>query len=291
MTFYYKFAIILTMKTVLSLFSGGLAGLCERGIHIAGLTATFKVKQFVEYNIYRQHLLKQNFPEIAVWDDIKTYDADENSFDIICGGSPCQDNSLCNPKRTGLEGDRSGLWWEMFRLCQKIKPKILYWENPEGARHPTKTNPVSPLGQVLRSLDSIGYACQWQTITASEVGAPHQRKRVFVVAYSNGNEQIRERAILTPWSRQIRDEIARIRNSYGWPHYHKQLQRMDDGCTTGLHSFSRAGWWEFDDLEGKISAPIRSESDRTERVAILGDGCTPQQSAVCWKYIDYLMGG
>lgn len=279
------------MTTVLSLFSGGLAGLCERGIQLAGLSDTFQVKQFVEHNVYRQHLLRQNFPGIAIWDDIKTFSTEPGIFDIVCGGSPCQDNSLCNPKRTGLEGERSGLWWEMFRIVDQSKPAICLWENPDGCRHPTKSNPVSPLGQVLRALNSIGYACQWQTITASELGAPHQRKRVFLIAYSYGNEQIRKRALFTPWSRQIGNEITRIRDYSQGRDQHCELTRVDDGCSPGLHQISRSGWWEANPFEGKISAVVRSECDRAERVAILGDGCTPQQSSVCWKYINYLLGG
>lgn len=275
---------------VSSLFSGGLAGLCERGIQLANLTDTFRVCQFVEHNPYRQHLLKQNFPGIAVWDDIKTFTTEPGIFDVVCGGSPCQDNSLCNPKRTGLDGERSGLWWEMFRIVQESKCKILLWENPDGCRHPTKTNPVSPLGQVLRSLESIGYSCQWQTIAASELGAPHQRKRVFVIAHTVSNEQIHRRAILTPWTRQIGDEIARVRDYREENSQYSQLQRMDDGCSPGLHQISRSGWWQVNPFAGEISTIARGESDRADRVAILGDGCTPQQSAVCWKYINYLMG-
>lgn len=278
------------MKTVLSLFSGGLAGLCERGVSLAKLSNQFQVKQFVEHNPYRQHLLKQNFPGIAVWDDIKTFTTEPGIFDVVCGGSPCQSNSLANPNRNGFDGV-SGLWWEMFRVISESKCKVVLWENPDGCRHPTKTNPISPLGQVLRSLDSIGYACQWQTISASELGAPHQRKRIFAIAHAISNEQIRNRAIQSPWSGQIRNEIERLSNyREGNSQYH-QLQGVDNGRSPGLHQISRSGWWEANTFEGKISAPVRSESDRAERVAILGDGCTPQQSAVCWKYIDYLMEG
>lgn len=290
MTNYYKFAIIINMNTVLSLFSGGLAGLCERGISLANLSNQFQVKQFVEHNPYRQHLLKQNFPGVAVWDDIKTFTTEPGIFDVICGGSPCQSNSLANPNRNGFDGV-SGLWWEMFRIIDQSKPAICLWENPDGCRHPTKSNPVSPLGQVLRSLESIGYACQWETITASELGAPHQRKRVFVIAYAYGDEQIRNRAIQSPWSGQIGDEIARIRDYSQGRNQHYEPTRVDHGRTTGLYKISRSGWWQANPFEGKISAVVRSECDRAERVAILGDGCTPQQSAVCWKYINYLMGG
>jgi site-specific DNA-cytosine methylase len=203
----------------------------------------------------------------------------------------CQDSSMSNPKRTGLEGKRSGLWWEMFRVISESKCRVVLWENPDGCRHPTKTNPVSPLGQVLRSLESIGYSCQWQTITASELGAPHQRKRVFVIAYATSNVEIHKRAIFTPWSRQIRDSIEEIRDHRTRNSQYSKSTRVDHGCRSELHQISKSGWWEANPFEGDISAIVRTERDRAERVAILGDGCTPQQSAVCWKYINYLMGG
>lgn len=278
------------MNTVLSLFSGGLAGLCERGISLANLSNQFQVRQFVEHIPYRQHLLKQNFPGIAVWDNIRTFTTEPGIFDVVCGGSPCQSNSLANPNRNGFDGV-SGLWWEMFRICYQARPNVILWENPDGCRHPTKSNPVSPLGQVLRSLDSIGYSCQWQTITASELGAPHQRKRCFVIAHTVSNEQIHRRAIQSPWAGQIGGSIEEIRDVQVGGNFKSSISGMAYGCATEQYQISKSGWWEAHPFEGKISAVVRSERDRAERVAILGDGCTPQQSAVCWKYINYLTGG
>ena len=275
---------------ILSLFSGGLAGLCERGIAIAGVQDKFKVRQFVEYVPYRQHLLRQNFPGIAIWDDIRTYSNTPGSFDIICGGSPCTDNSLANPKRNGLHGDRSGLWWEMHRLISEIKPRVVLWENPDGCRHPTKDDAVSPLGYVLWSLNEIGYSAQWQTISAADVGAPHKRDRVFVVAYPNNDVKIKGRVLQSPWSRQIGESIAILKDYRSGAGNNESLQGMDDGSTTGLDTITRSGWWEANPFTGEMAAKPRSVSDRAERVAILGDGCTPQQSAVCWQYINYLLG-
>lgn len=273
---------------VLSLFSGGLAGLCDRAISLAQLDHKFKVRQFVEYVPYRQHLLKQNFPGIAIWDDVKTFHTKPGRFDIVCGGSPCQSNSLANPKRNGLSG-RSGLWWEMYRIISEDKPRLVLWENPSGCRYPTKNDHTSPLGHVLWSLNRIGYVCQWQTISAAEVGAPHKRDRVFIIAYPHNDVQIRLRAIQSPWSGQIRDAVKEVRSNTTGTHQHSQLTRMGDGYPTGLNQVTYSGWWQSNPYTGDMAAVARSLPQRSERVAILGDGCTPQQAAVCWKYINYLL--
>lgn len=273
---------------VLSLFSGGLAGLCDRGIGLAGLSHKFKVKQFIEYVPYRQHLLRQNFPGIDIWDDIRTYTTEPGTFDIICGGSPCQNNSMANPKRNGLHGDRSGLWWEMHRLISECRPRIILWENPAGCRYPTKDDPVSPLGYVLWSLEQIGYSAQWTTISASELGAPHKRDRTFVIAHPNDDGKIRRRAVLTPWDGSARESITQIRNYDNRSGINTEYAGMDDGITTRFYAISRSGWWQANPFEGEISATVRTIPNRAKRVAMIGDCCTPQQSSICWEYINYL---
>ncbi|ALY07612.1 methylase [Nodularia phage vB_NpeS-2AV2] len=277
------------MHKVLSLFSGGLAGLCERGIEIAGLQQQFQVKQFIEYAPYRQHLLRQNFPGIAIWDDIRSYTAKPGTFDVICGGSPCQQNSLANPKRNGLHGERSGLWWEMHRLINEVKPRVVLWENPDGCRHPTKDDSISPLGYVLWSLNEIGYSTQWSTISASEVGAPHKRERVFLIAHANDDEQISRRAVQSTWSGQIGDALESIRTNNSRLCEQYKFTGVDHGYSTELNQIRGLGWWGTNPYKGEMEVLARSQKDRKHRVSILGDGCTPQQSAVCWKYINYLM--
>jgi DNA-cytosine methyltransferase len=96
-------------------------------------------------------------------------------FDIITGGFPCQDISNAG-KRKGITGKRSGLWFEMHRLISEIRPRYVFVENVSALIN-------RGLPEVLASLAEIGYDAIWLTLRASDVGAPHRRDRVFILAY------------------------------------------------------------------------------------------------------------
>ena len=87
----------------------------------------------------------------------------------------CQDISFAG-KGAGLEGSRSGLWFEYRRLIDELRPRYAIMENV-GALV------VRGLDRVLGSLAEIGYDAEWQDIRASDMGAPHRRERVWIVAY------------------------------------------------------------------------------------------------------------
>jgi DNA (cytosine-5)-methyltransferase 1 len=167
---------------VLSLFSG-IAGLCELGIKVAGLESLFEIAHFVEIDSFCQKVLKKHYPNIPINHDIREFKAERGEYDIIVGGSPCQDISCANPNATGFDGKRSGLWYEMFRIIDACRPRAIIWENVGRARYKTKGGEYSPLGIVIGNLASLGYICEWHTITASSVGAVHKRERVFLIAY------------------------------------------------------------------------------------------------------------
>jgi len=113
-----------------------------------------------------------------IWDDIKTLSkADLPKIDIIYGGSPCQDISIAGAGK-GLEGQRSGLFFELLRLSKEIKPKFIFLENVPA---------ITSRGgmRVVSEFASMGYDCRWCVISAEGVGMPHERKRWFFLAHSN----------------------------------------------------------------------------------------------------------
>ena len=122
--------------------------------------------------------------------------------DIICGGSPCQDLSLAG-KRAGMAtGTRSGLWESMAAAIETIKPRLVVWENvlgalSSGAASLVESEPrllgdgtngphLRAAGRVVGDLATLGYDACWRVVRASDAGAPHQRARLFVVGYPNG---------------------------------------------------------------------------------------------------------
>ena len=155
---------------ILDLFSG--IGGFSLGLERAGM----KTVAFCEIDPKARQVLKKHWPDVPVYEDISTLKGDQiGTVDVICGGFPCQDISLAG-KGAGLEGARSGLWFEYHRLIKEIKPKYAIIENVSALRS-------RGLDQVLRSLAEIGYDAEWHCIPASAVGALHQRDRIWIVAY------------------------------------------------------------------------------------------------------------
>ena len=113
-----------------------------------------------------------------IWDDIRTLDGETfwGVADIIYGGFPCQDISVAG-RGKGLAGERSGLYWEIHRLCMEIRPRFLFLENVPAITIRGGTT-------VVDSLTKIGYDCRWTMLSAEEMGAPHKRERWFLLAHS-----------------------------------------------------------------------------------------------------------
>jgi DNA (cytosine-5)-methyltransferase 1 len=113
-----------------------------------------------------------------IWDDVCTLEANQlPRVDIVYGGFPCQDISVAGLGK-GLGGERSGLFYEVCRLVKEIKPRFVFLENVPAIR-------TRGLREVIRSLTDLGYDCRWTCVSAAEVGAPHLRKRWFLLAHSN----------------------------------------------------------------------------------------------------------
>lgn len=117
-------------------------------------------------------------PWFPIWDDVKTFDGKpwRGLVDIVCGGFPCQDLS-CAGKGAGITGSRSGLWSEMARIIGEVRPQYAFVENV-----PTLVG--RGLALVLSNLADMGYDAKWCVLGADDVGAPHRRKRVWIVGYT-----------------------------------------------------------------------------------------------------------
>ena len=150
-----------------------------------------------------QAILAHHHTDVPNLGDITRIDWSKvEPVDVICGGSPCTDLSLAGA-RAGMSKDtRSGLWESMFHAIAIIRPRLVVWENVQGALSASAFSLMEPdqghlggrptgpvlraLGRVLGDLAGIGYDATWTTVHASDVGAPHKRARVFVVAHPHG---------------------------------------------------------------------------------------------------------
>lgn len=164
-----------------SLFSG--IGGFELGLEraIPGLETVWQVEQ-VEFC---QKVLQKHWPNAKIYDDVRNITKyNVEPIDILCGGFPCQDISLAG-KGEGINGKKSGLWWEMHRIIGELRPRIAIMENVPAIT-------FRGLSDVLGSLSEIGYDAEWTIISAAQFGAPHLRKRWFCVAYPHHNREINE---------------------------------------------------------------------------------------------------
>lgn len=131
--------------------------------------------------------LKRNFPNSVEHDDITTTDfrVYRGQIDVLTGGFPCQDASIAKQHgegQQGLGGERTGLFYSMCRAIDEIKPTFVVAENVSNI---LKINNGKDFGSILSALAGMGYNAEWRVCRASEVGAPHHRARLYLVAYTN----------------------------------------------------------------------------------------------------------
>lgn len=158
---------------VFSLFSG------VGGFEL-GLPKDWQIIGFSEIDKYASQVLKYHYPNIKNYGDITKIRTQElPNFDLLTGGSPCQDLSIAG-KRRGLSGERSGLFMEYIRILRDKKPKYFIWENVKGA---LSSNYGFDFAIVLNEFSESGYSLWWQVLNAKDFGVPQNRERIFVVGF------------------------------------------------------------------------------------------------------------
>lgn len=136
---------------------------------------------YCENDRYAQAVLlsrmsKGDLSVAPIWDDVRTLTGDyiPETIDIVSGGFPCQDISSAG-RGEGLEGKRSGLFFELMRIVEEVSPAFVFLENVPAIR-------TRGLAKVIGTLSDLRYDCRWTRVSAAEVGAPHLRERWFLLA-------------------------------------------------------------------------------------------------------------
>ncbi len=156
-----------------SLFSG-IGGL-ELGLeHATGGRVCWQV----ERDAWCRDVLAKHWPDAVRYDDVCTVNG-LPAVDILCGGFPCQDVSVAG-KRAGFAGERSSLWREYRRIIADVGPRLVFVENVPGL---LTADDGWAFGEVLGDLAALGFDATWDVFRASDVGAPHRRERLFLLAY------------------------------------------------------------------------------------------------------------
>ncbi len=175
-----------------SLFAG--IGGFDLGFERAGMTCKWQV----EIDDYATKVLEKHWPHVHRERDIRECGKHNlETVDVICGGFPCQDISYAG-LGAGLDGERSGLFFEAIRLVLELRPPIVVLENVAALL-------TRGLDRVLGTLAEIGFDAEWHCIPAAAVGAPHSRDRTFVIAYSNSDGELLGPVISEmEWMRSVR---------------------------------------------------------------------------------------
>jgi len=229
----------------LDLFSG--IGGFSLGLEEIGLVETVA---FCDFDKYCQQVLKKHWPSVPIFSDIKelTYEKLKangiNKIDIITGGYPCQPFSVAGRKKG--EEDPRHVWPEYFRLVKELRPTWVIGENVSG-------HIKLGLDTVLENLESEGYSTRTFSISASSVGANHQRERVWIIAHSN-NAGDRTSEHETNKNREKTDK--------GWQ---EQSQFKFSGYGKNMENTRRPLWtWSFE--QGKNGNEVEEgNADQSER--------------------------
>ena len=169
---------------LLDLFSG-IGGFSYAAEKIVG---GFETTQFVEVDPYCQSVLRKNFPNTPIHDDIRTFTAKPGQFDVFTIGFPCQDLSVAGKQRGINEQTRSGLFYESIRLLREVRPRFALFENVRNLLSHEKGQTFQ---EVLFQIAKAGYNAEWSVVSAKDLGACHLRERVWIIAYTNDYGQQR----------------------------------------------------------------------------------------------------
>ena len=225
----------------------------------------------VEINEYARSILKKRFlgANRDVSDICHASAKNLEPVDLICAGFPCQGISVAG-KRSGLEDSRSGLWFELLRVCGEVRPRFIVLENSPAIR-------TNGLRTVLQGLASLGYDAVWGNFTAASVGAPHRRNRWFCVAYLP--DAIRDQLRIQP--RRGDRENGTHSPEPVWPgtqgtppdaHSPRKLQQKRVHQKIGRWSGDRSGW----STEPGVCGVAHGIPNRMDRLRCLGNAVVPE---------------
>lgn len=232
------------MMRVLSLFAG--IGGFDLGLERTG---GFKTVAFCEIDPFCQKVLAKHWPGVPIYDDVRELIYGDASQviaarpNVVCGGFPCQDISPAG-HRAGIDGERSGLWSYYAAAICGVRPDWVIVENVRDLL-------IRGLGRVLADLASIGYDAWWDCVLASQLGYPHARDRLVLVAYPAALRRQEGERSAQEWRRLIR---ARV---YGSPS--PEARSAND-----------------DKVRSEFVRIVDGLPDRVDRLGALGNAVVPE---------------
>ena len=267
----------------LALFAGAGGGIL--GGHLLG----WRTVCAVEWEPYPASVLcaRQNdglLPPFPIWDDVQTFDGKpwQGIVDVVSGGFPCQDISSAG-KGAGIDGERSGMWREMARIIHEVQPRFAFVENS-----PMLTS--RGLGVVLGDLASMGFDAQWGVLGAADVGANHQRDRIWIVARQRESLSYAEHDGIG-WRQQQSESIEKKDGELAYTQSSGQPPCQDETFKRVRQplekQFGRSGigaseWWKSEPNVGRVADGVAA---RVDRLKAIGNGQVPLCAAAAWRIL------
>ena len=296
----------------LALFAGAGGGI------LGGKLLGWRTVCAVEWEPYPASVLvaRQNdglLPAFPIWDDVQTFDGKpwRGIVDVVSGGFPCQDISSAG-KGAGIDGERSGMWREMARIIHEVRPRFAFVENS-----PMLTS--RGLGTVLGDLASMGFDARWGVLGAADVGANHQRDRIWIVARNmaytkelfcdGGNNNARislERKAESEFGNNSWAENVAYSSCVRHKFSEYKIQTRGDFTKSGSKNLSDSNvpheqggsfpigippeyafasdscWWETEPNVGRVADGLAS---RVDRLKAIGNGQVPLCAAEAWRIL------
>lgn len=193
----------------------------------------------------------EDLESAPIWDDVRSFDGKpfNGCAEIITAGFPCQDISV-GGRGEGLEGESSGLFFEVMRIVDEVRPRFVFLENVPAIT-------LRGLGEVATELTRRRYDCRWTMLSAATVGAPHKRRRWFLLAHA-ASIRVEECGTAGEQESCI-------------PSREKLSGRYDAG--------QRAALWPF---EPSVARLVHGAPCRVDRVRALGNAVVPEQARIAF---------
>jgi len=271
----------------LALFAGAGGGI------LGGKLLGWRTVCAVEWEAYPASVLcaRQNdglLPPFPIWDDVQTFDGHpwRGIVDVISGGFPCQDISAAG-KGAGIDGERSGMWGEMARIICEVRPRYVFVENS-----PMLTS--RGLGRVLGDLASMGFDAKWGVLGAADVGANHQRDRIWIVANNLANTRRKLRSTRNATELDSETQVGTYSAIHNQPSGQRQNVSYSNSTqcqggklskrTESKHAYAcDSRWWEIEPDVGRMADGLASGVDRLKAI---GNGQVPLCAATAWRILN-----
>jgi DNA (cytosine-5)-methyltransferase 1 len=280
----------------LSLFSGAGGGLLAEKYLL-----NWRSIGYVEYNIYCQKVIAQRIKdgfldEAPIFGDIdhfiKSGAAKKYAgyIDVLTAGFPCQPFSVAGKKKG--QDDERNKWPQTLQCIRDVRPRYAFLENVPGLLN------SGYFGEILSSLAEAGFNARWCVLGADDVGAPHRRKRLWILAHPNS---LNQRAWEEPRQSEgnpsgecpsdssedvahsVSDSEGSAHGSKAWGGFERwENEDIKEWYEVGGNPTNFSGQWAIEPNVGRVAHGVAS---RVDRLKAIGNGQVPRVAATAWKLL------